>query len=153
VHHNITIDAEILSKLVGYMKTPQANIGFKNDLIAIFSQTVSITAQNSELNGLEELSYEEYPTWISSENIIDKLGKIGIARACCYRFPNSHNTSLLFRPLNSDVIYRLTLTRHQPKGKITIVNIEPWADNRVSAQDMQRLKKRVPKETIAIASN
>ena len=140
VSHHVLIDEQTLNSLIGYMKSPKANIGHKGELLKLFSSTVLLTAKENRLNGLEDLSYEDYPTSVTPKQLIEKLAHIGVARATGYNFPNRRHTSFLFRPLNSEEIYRITLSRAKSGGFVNIVNIEKWDKNRLSLYHKKRLE-------------
>jgi hypothetical protein len=140
VTHHITLNEKKLNILVGYMKSPKANIGHKKELMKLFSSTILVTAKENSLNGLEELSYEEYPISWTPKQLLAKLAQIGVARATGYNFPNQQNASLLFRPLNSLETYRLTLSRMKSGDYVHILNIERWSDERLSRYHKKRLK-------------
>jgi hypothetical protein len=138
----VIIDSKTLDLLVGYMKSPLANRGHKHKILTIFSPTiVSVLAQNTNLNGLEDLSSEEYPTAVTAQNILERFEKIGIARACCYRFPKKRHSSFLFRALNGETIYRLTLSRQKEDGHINMMSIEPREESKISSYNLKRLRE------------
>jgi hypothetical protein len=140
-HAHVIIDDTTLDMLAGYMKSPKANIGHKSQLLTIFSPTiVSLEAQNTALNGFEALSEEEYPTDVTAQNILERFEKIGMARACCYRFPRKRHTSFLFRALNSETIYRLKLSRQTANGYISSLTIQPWDEEKITPYNLKRLQ-------------
>ena len=138
---HVIIDDKTLDMLAGYMKSPKANIGHKSQLLTIFSPTiVSLEAQNTDLNGFEMLSQEEYPTDVTAQNILERFEEIGMARACCYRFPKKRHSSFLFRALNSESIYRLKLSRQTAHGHISSLTIQPWGEDRITPYNLKRLR-------------
>jgi hypothetical protein len=140
-YNNVVIDSKVLDMIAGYMKSPLANRGHKSQLLSIFSPNIiSLLAQNNDLNGFDDLSAEEYPTPTTALNILERFKKVGVARACCYRFPSNYHSSFLFRALNSDTIYRLTLSRQVINGRISSLKIEPWSEDRISLYNMKRLR-------------
>ena len=138
---HVIVDAETLNMLAGYMKSPKANIGHRGKLLTIFSPTiVSLEAPNTELNGFESLREEEYPTDVTAQNILERFEQIGMARACCYRFPKKRHSSFLFRALTGETIYRLKLSRETAHGHISSLTIQPWAEEKITPYNLKRLR-------------
>jgi hypothetical protein len=140
-YNNVVIDSKVLDMVAGYMKSPLANRGHRNQLLSILSPNIiSLLAQNTDLDGFHDLTSEEYPTATTALNILERFKEVGVARACCYRFPSNYHSSFLFRALNGESIYRLTLSRQVMNGRINSIKIEPWAEDRISPYNLKRLK-------------
>ena len=140
-YNNVVIDSKVLDMIVGYMKSPLANRGHINQLLSIFTPNIiSLLAQNTDLNGFDDLIADEYPTATTALNILKRFEKVGVARACCYRFPSNYHSSFLFRALTGETIYRLTLSRQVINGRINSIKIEPWAEERISPYNLKRLR-------------
>ncbi len=141
-YKKVVINAKVLDMFAGYMKSPIGNKGHKSQLLSIFTpNVVSLSAQNTDLNGFEDISFEEYPSVTTAKNILERFEKIGVARACCYRFPSAYHSSFLFRALNGKTIYRLTLSRQKKNAPVNSMKIEPWADNKISPVNLKTLRE------------
>jgi hypothetical protein len=140
-YNKVVITSKTLDMFAGYMKSPIGNKGHKSQLLSVFTpNVVSISAQNTDLNGFEEIRFEEYPTVTTAKNILERFAKIGVARVCCYRFPSIYHSSFLFRALNGKRIYRLTLSRQKKNAPVNSVQIEPWADSKISPDNLKILR-------------
>ena len=141
-YNKVVINAKVLDMFAGYMKSPIGNRGHKSQLLSILTPNVlSLSAQNTDLNGFEDISFEEYPTATTAKNILERFEKVGVARACCYRFPNAYHSSFLFRALTGETIYRLTLSRQKKNAPVNSIRIEPWADNKISPVNLKKLRE------------
>jgi len=141
-YNKIIITSKVLNMLAGYMKTPIGNKGHNSQLLSIFTPNIiSLSVQNTDLNGFEDIRFDEYPTATTAKNILERFEKIGVARACCYRFPSAYHSSFLFRALNGKAIYRLTLSRQKKNAPINSMKIEPWADHKISLDNLDILRK------------
>jgi hypothetical protein len=141
-YKKVTITSKTLDLFAGYMKSPIGNKGHKSQLLSIFTpNVVSVSASNTDLNGFQDIRFEEYPTLTTAKNILERFAEVGVARACCYRFPSTYHSSFLFRALNGKTIYRLTFSRQKKNAPINSITIEPWADNKISPNNLKKLRE------------
>ena len=137
----IEISDESLTKLGSYMLNPIANIGFKNNLSKIFTESVIV--ESDELMNFENFRSQEGEAVMSPEEFIESLGKIGVARFGIYNGQRKEFAQFFFRPLNSEILYRIKLNRTKKWGKIRNVFISTVIDDEIPATKRQKENLRV----------
>jgi len=134
----VTLDDEVLKNFGRYMLNPIANVGFKSDLLKLFSDTVLV--QGSDFIAFSDLYLEDDEVAMTPEEFMKRLGEIGVARYGSYSHQRKDYRYFLFRPLNSDSIYRIKLKREKSWGRIRTVVIEPWADEKIASITQKKLR-------------
>lgn len=134
----IEISSDHLKNFGGYMLNPVANIGFKSDLLKLFSETIIV--QKNDLIDLDTLFSEEEDSHMTPTQFMDKIGKIGVARFGSFSNQKKEYVSFLFRPLKSNVIYRIKLNRERSWGKIRTVLIKEEKDNAIIPEKLKQLR-------------
>lgn len=135
---NITISDINLENFGRYMLNPIANIGYKSDLLKLFSETLII--QRNELMDLKTLSLEEDELHMTPNEFMEMIGKVGVARFGLFNSQRKEYASFFFRPLKKSIIYRIKLNRERSGGKIRTVLIEPWNDDEISLRKQRELR-------------
>jgi hypothetical protein len=138
IQPRVEIGDELLKNFGRYMLNPIANVGFKSDLLKLFSDTVIVNG--TELMDFNSLN-EENEAAMSPKDFMSQLGKIGVARYGGYSHQRKDFRYFLFRPLNSETIYRIKLSRAKSWGRIRNVNIEPWADEKIAKTKQKELRR------------
>ena len=134
----VTLDDEVLKNFGRYMLNPIANVGFKSDLLKLFSDTILV--QGSDFIAFSDLYLEDDEVAMTPEEFMKRLGEIGVARYGSYSHQRKDYRYFLFRPLNSDSIYRIKLKREKSWGRIRTVVIEPWADEKIASITQKKLR-------------
>ena len=135
----VTLNDEVLQNFGRYMLNPIANVGFKNDLVKLFSDTVLV--QGNDLIAFDDLYTEDDEVAMTPEAFMKRLGEIGVARYGSYSRQVKDYRYFLFRPLSGDTIYRIKLKRERSWGRIRTVVIEPWADEEIASVTQRKLRK------------
>jgi len=136
---HIMINDKTLQNFGRYMLNPLANIGFKSDLLKLFSDTVLV--QKNDLIAFDDLYTEDDEMAMTPKAFMKRLGEIGVARYGSYSRQVKDYRYFLFRPLNSITIYRIKLKRERTWGRIRTIIIEPWADEEIATVTQRKLRK------------
>ena len=142
---HIILNDKVLQNFGRYMLNPLANVGFKSDLLKLFSDTVMV--QKNDLISFDELYTEDDEVAMTPETFMKRLGEIGVARYGSYSRQVKEYRYFLFRPLSGSTIYRIKLKRERTWGRIRTVIIEPWSDEKI-ALITQRKLRRIAKKTV-----
>lgn len=137
----IPISDSDITNLGRYMLNPIANVGFKSDLLRLFSDTV--TVQNNELMSFNNIILEDGDTYMSPNELIKKLGEMGIARFGIYNSLRNRHARFFVRPLHSKTLYRIKLKRAKEWGKVNAITIEAFEDDNIKSTAKQRKKLRI----------
>jgi hypothetical protein len=135
---HVDIQDEMLGNFGRYMLNPKANVGFKSDLLKLFSDTVIVP--KNDLMDFSGLYTEEDEAVMTPEAFMQHLGEIGVARYGSYSHQKKDFRYFLFRPLNSTSIYRIMFRRERGWGRIRTVIIQPWADENIAPIIQNRLR-------------
>ena len=135
---HVGIEDEVLKNFGRYMLNPIANVGFKSDLLKIFSDNVLV--QGSDLSPFSDLYTEDDEVAMTPDEFMKRIGEVGVARYGGYSRQVKDYRYFLFRPLNGDTIYRIKLKRERSWGRIRTVVIEPWSDENISPRKQRELR-------------
>jgi hypothetical protein len=144
---HVEISDSSLTNLGRYMLNPIANVGFKSELLRLFSNTLIV--QGDELMNFEGFRSEDGEAVMSPEKLMEELAKIGVARFGMYNSQRKEFARFFFRPLQSETIYRIKLNREKSWGSIRTVLIEPWQDDDIPRTKQKEL--RTPADITVLA--
>ena len=135
----VEISDDSLRNLGRYMLNPVANIGFKNELLKLFSKTLIV--HDDALMSFEGFRSEDGEAIMSPKKFMEELGKVGVARFGMYNTQRKEFARFFFRPLQSETIYRIKLNREKSWGTIRTILIEPWLDDDIPRTKQKKLRQ------------
>jgi len=147
----VSIDDDVLKNFGRYMLNPVANVGFKSDLLKLFSDTVMVNG--NELSAFNDLYNEDDEVGLTAKDFMKRLGDIGVARYGGYSHQRKDFRYFLFRPLNSETIYRIKLKREKSWGRIRSVVIQPWSNENISAKKQHELRRAAASTVLGFESD
>lgn len=122
------LNNEILKKLAGYFKSPIANVGFENDILNLFDESLVKVASGAAAN----LPFTDEISMLDRQNLLGKFKFMKAATTCCWGgnviksdgTPNELAKKIYFRTLMSQALYSIELYQEGENQPVDFVRIK-----------------------------